>query len=101
MIAEMKQLLPELGGARVLHEEYQQQSNFTRWAPGDHALRPTTETPLANLVLAGDHVALPAPAALMEGATMSGRLAANAILRREKLRQIPVPTVAPRGPLLP
>jgi isorenieratene synthase len=99
MFAELIQMLPELTGARVLHEEYQQQDNFTRWAPGDHALRPSTETPLANLVLAGDHVRLDAPAALMEGATISGRMAANAILRQEGLREVPITTVALKGPL--
>ena len=99
MFAELVQMLPELAGARVLHDEYQQQTNFTRWAPGDHALRPTTETPIPNLVFAGDHVRLDVPAALMEAATISGRLAANAILRRRGLREIPIPTVALKGPL--
>ena len=96
---ELVALLPELAGARVLHDEYQQQSNFTRWAPGDHARRPGTTTPLANLLLAGDHVKLPAPASLMEAAAMSGRLAANAILDREGLQLMPIPTVALKGPL--
>jgi isorenieratene synthase len=99
MRAELMQMLPELSGARVLHEEYQQQDNFSRWAPGDHALRPSTETPIPNLVLAGDHVRLDVPAALMEGATISGRMAANAILRQEGLREIPITTVALKGPL--
>jgi isorenieratene synthase len=100
MLDELQRMLPELAGARVLHEELQQQDNFTRWAPGDHAQRPSTETELANLFLAGDHVRLPAPAALMEGAAMSGRLAANAILSREGVREVPIPTVALRGPLV-
>ncbi len=99
MIAELWRLLPELAGARVLHDEYQQQDDFTRWAPGDHARRPSTETPVANLVLAGDHVRLPVPAALMEAAAISGRMAANAILRRDGVRVVPIPTVALRGPL--
>jgi carotenoid phi-ring synthase / carotenoid chi-ring synthase len=99
MIAEMVRMLPELDGAKVLHEEFQLQDNFTRWAPGDHALRPSTDTPLANLHLAGDHVKLPMPAALMEAATISGRMAANAILSAEGLREIPIATVALKGPL--
>jgi isorenieratene synthase len=99
MWQELVSLLPELAGARVLHDEFQQQSNFTRWAPGDHARRPGTTTPVANLLLAGDHVRLPAPASLMEAAAMSGRLAANAILDAEGLRQIAIPTVALKGPL--
>jgi isorenieratene synthase len=99
MWRELVSLLPELAGARVLHDEFQQQSNFTRWAPGDHAQRPATATPVANLLLAGDHVRLPAPASLMEAAAMSGRLAANAILEHEGLRQERIPTVALKGPL--
>jgi isorenieratene synthase len=100
MRAELWGLLPELYGARVLHEEYQQQDNFTRWAPGDHAHRPPTQTQAPNLFLAGDYVKLPAPAALMEAAAMSGRLAANGILRAEGVRQVPIPTVALKGPLV-
>lgn len=99
MWRELMSLLPELAGARVLHDELQQQSNFTRFAPGDQARRPATATPVANLVLAGDWVRLPAPASLMEAAAMSGRLAANAILAAEGLRQLPIPTVALKGPL--
>jgi carotenoid phi-ring synthase / carotenoid chi-ring synthase len=99
MWGELLRLLPELAGARVLHDEFQQQSNFSRWAPGDYALRPATTTPIANVMLAGDHVKLPAPAALMEAAAMSGRLAANAIFEHEGLRQTPIPTVALKGPL--
>jgi isorenieratene synthase len=99
MWRELMAMLPELDGARVLHDVFQQQSNFTRWAPGDHALRPGTTTPIANLMLAGDHVRLDVPAALMEAAVIAGRLAANAIFAHEGLRQVAIPTVAPKGPL--
>jgi len=99
MWKELTALLPELAGARILHDEFQQQSNFTRWAPGDHARRPGVETPVANLMLAGDYVKLPAPASLMEAAAMSGRLAANAVFAHEGLQQVPIPTVALKGPL--
>jgi len=50
-------------------------------------------------MLAGDHMRLDVPAALMEAAVMSGRLAANAILSREGLQEEPIPTVASKGPL--
>ena len=100
MIAELWRILPELAGARVLHDELQERDDFTRWAPGDHARRPATATPLPNLFLAGDHVRLPVPAALMEAATISGRLAANAVLRAEGAREVAIPTVALRGPLV-
>ena len=99
MWRELLSLLPELAGARILHDEFQQQSNFTRWAPGDYGRRPGVATPVANLMLAGDHVRLPAPASLMEAAAMSGRLAANAIFAHEGLQELPIPTVALKGPL--
>jgi isorenieratene synthase len=99
LFEEMQRCLPELEGARILHEEYQQQSNFSRFAPGDRALRPATETPLSNLLLAGDHIRLEPACALMEAAAMSGRFAANAIFRQEGLREQPVRTVPLKGVL--
>lgn len=99
MVDELRTLYPELRQARVLHEELQLQDNFTRWAPGDHATRPGTETPIPNLFLAGDHVRLDVPASLMEGAAISGRMAANAVLRHERLRETPIVTVPLKGPL--
>jgi len=99
LLAELLTALPELAGARILHEEAMAQTNFSRFAPGDHARRPTTTTAIPNLFLAGDHVRLPAPAFLMEAAALSGRLAANHILARESLRETPIDTVAPAGPL--
>lgn len=100
MFAEMLRVLPELTGARIRHEVYQQQNNFSRFAPGDYALRPGTVTPIENLFLAGDHVKIDLPAALMEAATISGRLAANQILHREGVREAPITTVAAHGPLV-
>lgn len=99
LLAELRAALPELAEARVLHEEAMAQDNFTRFAPGDHARRPQTETGVANLLLAGDHVALPVPAFLMEAAAMSGRMAANAVLRAEGLQEMDIPYVAASGPL--
>ncbi|EYD76946.1 hypothetical protein Rumeso_01468 [Rubellimicrobium mesophilum DSM 19309] len=48
-------------------------------SPAGVALRPATRTPLRNVVLAGDHVRTGLPATL-EGAVISGRRAARAIL---------------------
>ena len=99
MLGELSHLLPELRDARILFDAYMRQSNFTRWAPGDYAMRPGTDTPWANLLLAGDYVRIDAPVSLMEAATMSARLAVNSVLWREGLREIAIPTVAPEGPL--
>jgi isorenieratene synthase len=99
MLEELRGVVPELAQAKVLHVEAQLQSNFSRWAPGDDASRPRTETPHPNLFLAGDHVKIDAPTALMEAAVMSGRLAANAILQPLGVRPVAVPIVSARGVL--
>jgi isorenieratene synthase len=99
MAQEMLVVLPELTGARVRHREVQLQQSFTRFAPGDHARRPTTASGVPGLLFAGDWVKVDAPVALMEGATVSGKLAANAILDDDGLAREPIPLVARTGPL--
>ncbi|MDP2313119.1 MAG: FAD-dependent oxidoreductase [Pseudomonadota bacterium] len=99
MCTEMTRIYPELAGATILHHEVQLQDDFSRFAPGDWTMRPTTVTSIPNLLLAGDHVKLDVVAHLMEAACVSGRLAANAILSAEGLREVRIPTVDPKGPL--
>jgi uncharacterized protein with NAD-binding domain and iron-sulfur cluster len=67
--------------------------------PSAHRLRPTTKTALSNLILAGDYVKHDLNAS-MEGAALSGRMAANAILEQlgaplVPIRRAPDPTVVP------
>ena len=67
--------------------------------PSAHRLRPRTQTALSNFVLAGDYVKHDLNAS-MEGAALSGRLAANAVLERvgakgAPVRSAPDPTVVP------
>ncbi|MBK5937838.1 FAD-dependent oxidoreductase [Halochromatium roseum] len=99
MRAELDELIPELKGAKVVYDIYTMQENFPRWAPGDYAGRPGVRTPIDNLFLAGDYLRLEVPANLMEAATMTGRIAANQVLVAEGLRENPIPTVDPKGPL--
>jgi isorenieratene synthase len=99
LAAEMLVVLPELAGARTLHREVQLQASFTRFAPGDHRRRPTTDSGVPGLLFAGDWVKLDAPVALMEGATVAGKCAANHLLAGDGLAAEPIPIVAPRGPL--
>jgi len=98
--AELDRYFPELKGARLVHEAFQLKDDFTAFHRGLHSGRPTTETAVPGLVLAGDWVRLPCPAMLMEAAATSGLLAANRLLAREGLRPEPVYTVPRRG-LLP
>jgi isorenieratene synthase len=88
---------PELRCSRILGEHLQVNRNFTAFHAGMRARRPGVETEHSRLVLAGDWVALPVPAMLMEAAVTSGLMAANAILRHEGVREEPVYSVPPRG----
>jgi uncharacterized protein with NAD-binding domain and iron-sulfur cluster len=67
--------------------------------PGAHRLRPAPQTQLSNLVLAGDWIRHDLNAS-MEGAALSGRMAADAVLRAcgqpgVVIRVPPDPTVVP------
>jgi len=97
MLQELHEMFPESRGAKILHEIFMMQSNFSRWAPGDHASRPGVETPFSNLFLAGDWVSTEAPVFLMEASAFTGRMAANAIAAKESLRQTALPIVPMQG----
>jgi 15-cis-phytoene desaturase len=60
---------------RVVHHPH----DFYAMKPGSEALRPLQHTPIRGLLLAGDYTKQPFVAS-MEGATISGRKAAEAIL---------------------
>jgi isorenieratene synthase len=97
LLAEMREYLPELRGARTVHHHLQVREDFTAFHTGMHADRPGIRTRAANLFFAGDWVKIRPPAMLMEAACTSAVLAANAILDAEGLRQEPVFSVAERG----
>lgn len=73
---------PETRGAKILEERHLVRADCPGFAPGSHARRPGVTSALPGVVLAGDFVKLPFPSALMERATSSGFLAANALLDR-------------------
>ena len=100
LLEELPVFFPELTGMTVVEEALQVRDDFTALHVGMAADRPTPETDLANLFLAGDWVKLPFPAMLMEAAYSAGLVSANAILAREGLRQNAVHSVPLRG-LLP
>jgi len=97
MLRELHEMFPETRESSIRHEVFMMQSNFSRWAPGDHASRPGVETPVGNLFLAGDWVGTEAPVFLMEAAAFTGRMAVNAIAARESLRQVVLPIVPMQG----
>lgn len=97
LVEGMKHFFPRYADASIKHEHMQLRRDFTAFHVGMGAHRPSVETELPGLVLAGDWVKLPCPAMLMEAAHTSGRIAANAISRNAGLRQSPVYTVPLKG----
>lgn len=94
---ELWDYFPELRAGRLLGESLQIKRNFTAFHVGMRARRPAVETEHPRILLAGDWVALPGPEMLMEAAVTAGIEAANAILRREGVREEPIFSVPRRG----
>lgn len=97
MLRELEKRLPQLRGLRVRRHHLQLRRDFPAFHVGMHAERPTVETGVDGLVLAGDWVRLACPAMLMEAACTSGVLAANALCARASVRGEPVFTVPHQG----
>lgn len=94
---ELYEIVPELQGAAVLHRELVNQKNFSGYPPNSYGDRPVTQSEIPNLLYAGDWVKMPFPCGLMERATSSGLLAANAIIQKEGLKRRPILSVNPEG----
>jgi len=96
------EVLPELKGAKLLDFTLGTYSNFTSFDIGQGSIRPSSEFPVdvgcSNLLFAGDWVHTPFPSALMERASVTGRIAANHILINEKVKQVPITKCSNRGP---
>jgi squalene-associated FAD-dependent desaturase len=84
---EMEALMPAARGARLERVLVTKEREATFAAkPGIGALRPSQETPIGNLFLAGDWTATGWPAT-MESAVRSGLAAAAGVLRRNPARR--------------
>ncbi len=95
--ATLARLYPELSGVEPLHEVYLRGEDGPSFAPGSGATRARVATPYGNITIAGDHVKVPFPSALMERAASSGIMAANALLDRWDVRGEILYTIPPRG----
>lgn len=71
---------PELASARRVDARHELRADCALFPPGGYEDRCEVTTPDPFLVVAGDHVRVDLPVALMEGAATSGLLAANALL---------------------
>ncbi len=97
MLTRLYELYPEAKGANVVHERVLCRSDCPRFAPGDHAARPTVTTPHPGITLAGDGIRIDLPVALMERAATTGWSAANQLLAHYGLAGHVLHTVPVQG----
>jgi isorenieratene synthase len=102
LLGQLHRVYPETEAATVLDQRVDLRADCPLFPPGGFADRLEVATPTDGLVLAGDHVRVDLPVALMERAATSGMLAANVLLRGwgvagEAVFSVPV---AGRNPLL-
>lgn len=82
LLTQLHRVYPETAAASVLDHRVELRADCPLFPPGGFADRPDVDSPTDGLVLAGDHVRVDLPVALMERAATSGILAANRLLRR-------------------
>jgi isorenieratene synthase len=80
MLGRLHQLYPETAQAGIVKETILFREDCPLFYPGSFADRPTVETPVPNLMLAGDGIRIDLPVALMERAATTGWTAANRLL---------------------
>ncbi|HKV22365.1 MAG TPA: FAD-dependent oxidoreductase [Mycobacterium sp.] len=97
MLARLHELYPEVKGAKTVYERVLTRSDCPRFAPGDHAARPTVDTPHPAVKLAGDGIRIDLPVALMERAATTGWSAANELLAHYGLAGHELHTVPVQG----
>jgi carotenoid phi-ring synthase / carotenoid chi-ring synthase len=101
LVEELRRVYPETATAGIVDERHEVRADCPLFAPGTFTDRPTVTTPDPAVVLAGDLTRVDLPVALMERATTSGFLAADALLGKWGLRGYPLWTVPTRGRLAP
>ena len=97
LLAGLHDVYPETRRASIVDDRFLLRDDCPSFEPGSYARRPTVATPTPGVVLAGDHVRLPFPTALMERAVSSGFVAANALLTGWNITPEPVWSIPQRG----
>ena len=97
LLAQLRHVYPETRDAGILDERLVVRADCPSFEVGSHAGRLPVETPHPRVVVAGDHVRLDFPTALMERAVTSGFLAANKLLRPFGVAPEPIWSVPTRG----
>ena len=97
MLARLHQIYPETAAANVVAERALLRGDCPLFAPGSFAGRPTVQTPVPGLMLAGDGIRIDLPVALMERAATTGWTAANRLLEGWGVEGHTLHTVPVRG----
>ncbi|WP_319433136.1 FAD-dependent oxidoreductase [Mycobacterium sp. RTGN5] len=97
MMTRLHQLYPETATAAIVGETMLVREDCPLFSPGAFADRPTVDTPVAGLMLAGDGIRIDLPVALMERAATTGWSAANRLLAGWGLGGHTLHTVPVRG----
>ncbi|WP_394436541.1 FAD-dependent oxidoreductase [Streptomyces sp. SGAir0957] len=97
LVDQLHRVYPETRDARLVDARHEWRDDCPLFEVGGYADRPTVRTSHPSLMVAGDLVRTDLPVALMERAATSGLLAADALLRRWRLRGHEVWTVPTRG----
>ncbi|WP_445165836.1 FAD-dependent oxidoreductase [Mycolicibacterium sp. Dal123E01] len=97
MLARLHQLYPEIATAGIVGETLLVRDDCPLFSPGTFVDRPTVDTPVPGLALAGDGIRIDLPVALMERAATTGWSAANRLLAGWGLRGHTLHTVPVRG----
>ena len=97
LLEEFYHYFPELKEMEIKHEYFQYRNDFSAFHTGLHANRPTIETEVPELFYAGDWVKMDNCSMLMEGAYVSGALAANHILKKEGVQEKALTQVPTKG----
>jgi isorenieratene synthase len=101
LIAGLHALYPEAKRARIVDQRFLLRDDCPAFPPGTHASRPSPDTGVPDLTLAGDFVRMPFPCALMERAAASGLLAANVLLAPLGVAPEPIHSVPSHGLFAP
>jgi isorenieratene synthase len=80
MLARLHEIYPETAAAEIVTERILLRQDCPLFSPGSHAIRPSVDTPVPGLMLAGDGIRIDLPVALMERAATTGWTAANRLL---------------------
>ncbi|MCB0925246.1 MAG: FAD-dependent oxidoreductase [Mycobacterium sp.] len=97
MLARLHQLYPETKRAGIVAERLLLKQDCPLFSPGSFARRPTVDTGVPGLVLAGDGIRIDLPVALMERAATTGWSAANRLLADWGISGHTLHTVPVRG----